>query len=136
MKSTLSIVLLALALVRTVCASGPPDIFISTAEAGISYRLVDHNRRSEKETKSLEETVAWIAGRVSEGEGAVIMIYPDDRTSFRTVLDLLRRFKTAGVKHFAVGVAESSGHGQVLHYLDGKADMIHSLDGITAPSTK
>ena len=73
--------------------------------------------------------------RVKEGEGAVFMVYPDDRTSFKTLMDVLRRLKTAGVKQFAAGAAETNGGVEVLHYLQGKMDMIHSAQG-SAPAPK
>ena len=134
MKTALLIVLLALTLAHPASASGPPDIFITTAEAGVSYRLVDWNRRSEKKAKTLEEAGAWSSDRVKEGAGDVFMIYPDDRTSFRTVLDLLRRLKSAGVKHFSVGAVELREGVEVLHYLRGKTETIESLPGrATAP---
>jgi hypothetical protein len=136
MKTTLLIVLVALCLARPAQASGPPDIFISTAETGISYRLVDHNRRSEKQAKTLEEVGAWSSDRVKEGAGDVFMVYPDDRTSFKTLMDVLRRLKTAGVRQFAAGSAESNAGVEVLHYLQGKMDMIHSAQGSAAPAAK
>jgi biopolymer transport protein ExbD len=136
MKTALFIVLLALTLARPVFASGPPDIFISTGETGVSYRLVDWNRRSEKEAKTLEEAAAWSSDRVKEGTGDVFMIYPDGRTSFKTVLDLLRRLKSAGVKHFSIGTAEVREGVEGLHYLLIKAETIKSLPGRATPPPK
>ena len=105
MRAALLLLLLGLLLAPNSSGSGAPEILIATAEAGISYRLVDWNRRSEKEVKTLVEVEAWSRDRSKENEGTFI-IASDDRTSFKAVLDLLRRLKTAGGKIIIVPDAE------------------------------
>ncbi len=133
MKTVLFILLLTISLAAYACASGPPAIFVATTETDISYHLVDHNRREEKMAKTLEDVETWSSDLVKENAAELVMIYPDDRTSFRTVLDLLRRLKTAGVNHFSVGAAESIEGAEVFHYFRGKTETIESFPRRATP---
>ena len=136
MKSASLILLLVLSLACHVFASGPPDIFIASADTGMSFRLVDHNRRSKAAAKTLEEVEAWIRDRVEEGAGEFVFINPDSRTSFRTVFDLMRRLKAAGVKHLVVSANESNEDAVVRHSFRVKAETIESRQVRPAPPTK
>ena len=116
MKTAPLVLLLGVLLAQSSSASGPPAIFITTSEKGISYRLVDHNQRSETLATNFEDVGAWSSERVKAYAGEVVFIYPDGRTSFKTVLDLLRRLKTAGVKVFAAGDAETEERSELFQF--------------------
>jgi biopolymer transport protein ExbD len=136
MKTTLLIILVALGLARSAQASGAPAIFITTTDTGIHYRLMDYNRRTEKEVKTLEEVEAWGRDRVIDEAGDLLLIYPDDRTSFKALMEVMRRLKTLGVKQFAAGSAEANGGLEVMHYFQGKVSSHSSARDGAAPAAK
>jgi hypothetical protein len=136
MKTTLLILLVALCLARPAEASGPPEIYITTTETGIRYRLMDYNRRTEKEAKTLDEVGAWSVDRLKDDPGYLFFVTPDDRTSFKILMDVLRCLKAAGVKQFAANAVEAKAGVQVTHYLHGKMDMIGSTRESPAPAAK
>ena len=133
--------LFTLSLTRNAWASGPPDVYITTTEAGVSYRLYDWNRRLEKKAKTLEEVSAWSSERVKEHAGEFVGINADDGTSFKTIMDLLRRLKAAGVKHFVVTSTERQGGDEWGHTFQVRAETIDSRPmassgGMATPSAK
>ena len=103
MRTALLIVFLALCLTGCAHASGAVTIEITTAAAGPRYTLHKRGYGSDMEVKTPEEIEAWLRGAIKQiGENEVIFIYADDHIPFRTVVDMLRRFKAAGVRRFAV----------------------------------
>ena len=67
------------------------------------------------------------------GDADPFLIWPDSRTSFATVLDMLRRFKAAGVKHFEVSTLASTNASEVKHSLWGTDANIKSEPRPAAP---
>src|SRR5688572_14280374 len=84
MKTVLLLVLLALSLTCSAHASGPITIDIATTDTGITYTLHDYNRRIEKNFQKPDEIEAWLRAQTKQVVGEFVLIYPDDRTSFKT----------------------------------------------------
>lgn len=137
MKTALFIILLVLSLARHACASGSPAITITTADTGVSYRLVDPNFRNDKDAKTLDEVEAWIVEALKHEPKLahrIVLVFTDDRTTFATVLDLLLRFKTARVGSFTVGRNYSSEGVEGVDYISGAPEKIHSSRSTRRPA--
>lgn len=123
MKTALLSVVLAFSLTGYLHASGAVTIEITTTDAGTSYTLHKQGYYADMAVATLPEIEAWLRGAIKQiGDREPVLIYADDRTPFRTVMDMLRRFKVAGVKRFAV----CSGTGA-----DVKPALSASFDDIT-----
>ncbi|RYD79257.1 MAG: hypothetical protein EOP84_13270 [Verrucomicrobiaceae bacterium] len=84
-------------------------VHITTADEGLSFRLQNINHRTEKKVKSLDEVETWLREVCDDkNQGDIVLIYTDNRTSFKTVSDVLRRLKASGVKQYVVTAVESS----------------------------
>ncbi len=126
MKTALLIALLVFSQIQIAVASGPPLIKVTTADAGVSYHLENLNARTEKDAKTLEEVEDWLRELLKVSQEDLVVIYPDERTSFRTVSDLLRRLKAAGVAQYAITTIESRNGTQFSHSVVGSTDKIRS----------
>ena len=107
-------------------ASGPPAIYITTAEAGTTYRLIDYNRRAKRGVKTLKEVADWCGERAKEHAGDICFLYPDDRTPFQTVVGLIRQLHSVGVKLVEVGTSESGAEDDTFYYLEVKSNMVRT----------
>lgn len=112
--------LFAFSLAASARANSLIIIDITTTGAGTSYRL-------NNQPKSAPEIEGWLREAIGKnGNGDPVFIRPDDRTAFKTVLDMLQRFKAAGVKNFEVFFDAKDGDGTRIHSLVGTADNIRS----------
>jgi hypothetical protein len=76
---------------------------IRTTDSGISYALDKTMINLAGDPKTPDEIEGWLRGAIKKiGDREAIWIHSDDRTSFKTVLEMLHRFKAAGVKRFVV----------------------------------
>ncbi len=115
MKTILLVLLLALSFAREGCASGPLTVEIMTTDRGVSYTLEKYGLRLDGDPKTPDEIETWLRGAVKAmGDREVIFIHPDDHTSFKTVQEMLRRFKAAGVKRFVVWTGAPNGPNSTL----------------------
>ena len=134
MRTALIIALLALSLTSYAHGSGAVTIEITTTENGTSYTLHKQGYYADMEAKTPAEIEAWLRGALKKiGEREPIFIYADDRTPFRAVMEMLGRFKAAGVKRFVVCTGTGA---DVKPALSASFDDIH-LHGLDAtPSPK
>lgn len=132
MKIAHVLILLLLSLTNSAHASGPITIDINTTDAGVTYDLHDYDLRVEKDRQTPDEIEAWIRKRIAELPQHLVVIQPDDRTAFKTVFEMLRRFKSAGVNQFAVVTHE----GANVHSVIGSTDKISSTKIDVAPPRK
>ena len=128
MKLTILAVCFALALSSCSRANSVVIIDITTTEAATTYAL--NNQR-----KTPDEIEAWLREAIKTfGDKDPVLIRPDKQTSFETVLDMIRRFKAAGVKHFQVfTVRVGDGDTRIQDSISGITDSIQS-DSFTLPS--
>ena len=76
-----------------------------------------------------EEIEFWLRSN-PESASELVIVYPDERTSFKAVLELLRRIKSAGVRMFSVvGPA-----GSTTYYLSGETERIREISGAKPPT--
>jgi biopolymer transport protein ExbD len=132
MRTTLSILLFALVFASCSRANSLIVLEIRTTDAGISYTINNQQRNTPAEVE------AWLRLMVSEfGDADPVLIRPDERTSFKTVLDMLQRFKAAGVKRFEVFTdAEVRNGARFQHSLSGALDSVRSERVEAAPPPK
>jgi hypothetical protein len=95
MKPWIVSVLAGVVLTHHVRASGATMIDISTTDEGVSYAMHDYNYRTELSFQRAEELEAWMQKHYAEDKqkGPGVWLRPDDRTTFKTVFDLMLRFK-------------------------------------------
>ncbi len=129
MKTALLILLFALSLAGHARASGAPSIEIITSDAGIGYTLHKEGYGISKETMTPDEIETWLRAH-SDHTRELVIIYPDDRTSFRTVRDILRRLKSAGVRMYSVVTYEDA----IMHSVSGLTDKVWSERYPTPPA--
>jgi hypothetical protein len=134
MRTIFLIVFLALGFARDVDASSVIAVEITTPDRGTIYALNKGNS-SKAEPATLKEIETW-ARTAGKEFGGPILIYTDDRTSFRTVLDLLRLLKAAGITRFEVVFTEEREGERVLHTLSGKGDDLKSHSSGATKSAK
>jgi len=129
-KATLLILLGALCFAGCCRANSVIVIEIATTDAGISYTM-------NAQPKTPAEIEGWLREAIRTfGDADPVLVCPDNRTSFKTVLEMLQRFKAAGVKHFEVfAVAETDGGTRVRDSLSGTADNIRS-ERFTRPAQR
>jgi len=109
MKNTLLIALLALSIPAYVRASSVVAVEITSTDSGIRYAL--NKGDSAKATPAtLNEIETWLRVASKDIAGP-ILLYSDGRTTFRTVMDMLRLFKATGVKAFAVVTVQEMSDG-------------------------
>ena len=111
--------------------SGPVEITISTTDSGIAYTMHDPGYRVRMPNPTLDQIEAQLKAHPDDDDtyNTLVTIYPDDRTSFKTVLDLLRRVKAASRKNFIVITRESSNGAEVRHHLRGSTEDVRSFPG-------
>jgi hypothetical protein len=81
--------------------------------------------------KTPDEIEGWLREAITKiGDREAIWIRSDDRTSFKTVLEMLHRFKAAGVKRFVVLTNWGANAQSVL---SGSCDEIRLLRTSPAP---
>ena len=103
MKTTIIAIFVAFCLGRYAEASGAITIEIITNDSGSHYTLHKQGYYADMESMTPGEIEAWLREAIKRiADHDMILIYADDRTPFRAVLDMLRRFKAAGVRNFAV----------------------------------
>ncbi|HEV7404113.1 MAG TPA: hypothetical protein VGO11_14330 [Chthoniobacteraceae bacterium] len=131
MKTIVLIFLLTLLAVCDSPANSVIIIDITTTDAGSSYKL-NHQPKTPVEIETLLRAIF----KDFVGDDPVF-IRPDDRTSFGTVLEMLRRFKAAGVKRFEVVIDPRGGErGRTIHSLSGTVDQISSQQVAAQPAPK
>jgi biopolymer transport protein ExbD len=133
MRTTLLIVLLALSFARGALASGPPAVEIITTDTGIRYVLHKQGYGAIMEDKTPEEIEAWLREWVGKIRDREIWLHASERTSFRSVMEMLGRFKAAGVKRFHVCTDPK---GKVQSTLSGNFDNVQLGDFKTTPPSK
>jgi hypothetical protein len=125
MKKYLLIAFLALSLPVQMRASSVIAVEIATTDSGMSY-AINKGNSLEAMPATLGDIETWLRVASKDFAGP-ILLYADDRTAFSTVMDMLRLFKTTGVKAFAVVMVEKvSGVGIVQHSLSGTTDKLRS----------
>jgi biopolymer transport protein ExbD len=104
MKTVFLAIVLGLTFARPVRASSEQLIVkIRTTDSGISYALDKTMISLAGDPKTPDEIEGWLREAIKKiGDREAIWIHSDDRTSFKTVLEMLHRFKAAGVKRFVV----------------------------------
>jgi biopolymer transport protein ExbD len=134
MRTTLLVVLFALSFARGALASGPPSVEIITTDAGIRYVLHKQGYGAIMEDKTPGEIEAWLREWIGKvGEREEIWLHASERTSFRSVMEMLRRFKAAGVKQFLLCTDPK---GKVQSVLSGNFDNVQLGDFNTTPPAK
>ncbi|MDB6170930.1 MAG: hypothetical protein JWL59_241 [Chthoniobacteraceae bacterium] len=130
MKTALLLLLLMVLLNGAALGSGPTTIDIATTNAGVAYVLHDYDMRIDKDHQTPDEIETWIRTHSEGRVGQVVVICPDERTTYKTVFEMLRRLKAAGAQQFIVATRED-----VTDYmLLGTTDKIRSFkDGTVAP---
>ena len=135
MKTFLLLIVLALSLKEEGRGSGPVEITISTTDSGIVYTMLDPGYRKRMSDPTPDQIEAWIQAHPDdESFNSLVTIYPDDRTSFKTVLDTLRRLKAAGRKKFELITRESRNGAEIRHMFRGSTDDVRSHPPESKPS--
>ena len=88
----------------------------------MTYALHQHGWSDKGETMKPEEIETWMRAN-QELAGDLVIVYSDERTSFKAVLELLRRIKSAGVRMFSV----VSPDGSTAYSLSGETDRIGEI---------
>jgi biopolymer transport protein ExbD len=128
MRITLLVLLFVCSLAARAAASGAVTVTIATTESGARYALHEQGWSDEGETMKLEEIESWMRANQKLASELVI-VYPDERTSFKTVLELLRRIKSAGVRKFSVVIPD----GSTAYSLSGETEKIWEMSGVKPP---
>lgn len=104
MKTVFLAIVFGLTFARPVRSSGEQLIVkIRTTDSGITYALDKTMINLVGDPKTPDEIEGWLREAIKKiGDREAIWIQPDDRTSFKTVQEMLHRFKAAGVKRFVV----------------------------------
>jgi biopolymer transport protein ExbD len=130
MRTALLLILFVLSLNSSAHGSGPTTVVITTTDAGVSYALHDYDMRIEKDPQTPDEIETWIRTHAEGRKDQWVVVCPDARTTYRTVLEMLSRLKAAGVIQFAVVTYE----GRNTHSLIGATDKIRStIYDVTLP---
>jgi hypothetical protein len=109
-------------------------VVIKTTDSGISYALDKTMFNLEGNPKTPDEIEGWLREAIKKiGDREAIWIHPDDRTSFKTVQEMLNRFKAAGVKRFVVMTSFGA---DSTSFLLGSCDEIRLLKTNPAPPRK
>ena len=132
MKTALLLILFVLFLNGRAHGSGPTTVDITTTDEGVSYTLHDYDMRIEKDHQTPEEIETWIRTHAEGRKDQLVVVCPDARTTYRTVLEMLRRLKAVGVTQYTVATYE----GRDIHYLIGATDKILSKTTDPAPPKK
>ena len=132
MKTALLLILFVLSLNGRTHGSGPATVDITTTDAGVSYTLHDYDMRIEKDHQTREEIETWIRTHAEGRKDQLVVVCPDARTTYRTVFEMLRRLKAAGVTRYTVATYE----GRNIHYLIGATGKIVSKITDAAPPKK
>jgi biopolymer transport protein ExbD len=135
MKTVLLAILFGLTFASSVRANSEQLIVeIKTTDSGTSYALDKTMFNLDGDPKTPDEIEGWLREAIKKiGDREAIWIHSDDRTSFKTVLEMLHRFKAAGVKRFVV-VTGSGADSQ--SFLLGSCDEIRLLKTSPAPPRK
>ena len=126
MKTVLLATLFGLTFALSVRACSEQLIVeIRTTDSGISYALDKTMFNLDGNPKTPDEIEGWLREAITKiGDREAIWIHSDHRTSFKTVLEMLQRFKAAGVKRFVVLTGSGADSNIVL---SGSCDEIRML---------
>lgn len=108
MKTILSAFAMALLSMSVARGSGAITVEIRTTGAEIRYTLHTFGVEGSKESIKPEEIEVWLRENTGKGRPygesgqELVIIDTDERTSYITVLGMLKRIKAAGVKMFAI----------------------------------
>jgi hypothetical protein len=133
-KTALLVVLFALSLADYARASGAVTIEITTTDAGTSYTLHKQGYYAGMASTTPDEIETWLRSAVDRiGERESILIYANERASFKVVAAMLSRLKAAGAKRFAVCIGTGA---DVRPALSANLDDIRLHRSDTASSPK
>ena len=132
MKTAVFLILAVFLSMTSARASGPTTIEITTTDEGVTYTVHDYDARIKNERQSPEEIEAWIRKYHPQRPDELVVVRPNDRTPFKTVLEFLLRLKNAEVKQYAI----ASDDGTDNHWVVGLTAKISSRKSEPAPAKK
>jgi biopolymer transport protein ExbD len=128
MRIALLSLLFACCLVARAAGSGAVTVRITTTDSEVTYSLHPSGWSEKGQIMKPDEIESWIrANRKLASE--LVIVYPDERTSFKTVLELLRRIKSAGVRMFSIVIPD----GSTAYSLSGETGKIWETSGVKPP---